>query len=359
MTDRPCYPLWRLAGPAPRVSRRSRDLVRGLLASVVPRRARRVIVILAAPLLAAGCELTEVTVELPADVIVAESQLVLALDLDDDEVSLDAWTLLHRTYQPEGTPSLSGAVITVSGERRNTIRLVEQDSVELCIMPDTAEDFSAEGAACYRAEATPSPFAPGEMLSLQVRAADGRVLTANSRVPGAFLMTGLNHEDGHCRLPPDTNYRMRWTPSDDSWAYLIDARLENLTAAFAPRGINAPDTLYLTGASIGREDTDMVFPRNLGLFDFFDRSEEERDVIRALEDGLPEGSRAEVAVTAIDRNWVNWVRGGNFNPSGQVRIPSVFGEGTGFFGTAIQRRLWIRSSVGGAGEPPLCGPVWN
>lgn len=359
MTGRPCFPPWRLAGPAPRHSRCSRGFSHGLRAPAVPRRARRAIAILAAPLLVAGCELTEVTVELPEDVIVAEAQLVLALDLDDDEVSLDAWTLLHRTYQPERAPSLSGAVITVSGERRNTVHLLEQDSVELCILPDTAEDFSAEGAACYRAEATPAPFAPGEMLSLQVRAADGRVLTANSRVPGAFWMTGLTHRDGHCRLAPDTNYRMRWTPSDDSWAYLIDARLENLTAAFAPRGINAPDTLHLAGASIGREDTDMVFPRNLGLFDFFDSSEDERDVIRALEDGLPEGSRAEVAVTAIDRNWVNWVRGGNFNPSGQVRIPSVFGEGTGFFGTAIQRRMWIRSSEAGPGEPPLCGPVWN
>lgn len=319
----------------------------------------RAIAIVAAALLAAGCELTEVTVELPDDVIVAEAHVVLTLDLDDDEVSMAAWTLLHRTYQPEDAPTLSGAVITVSGEGRDTVRLVEQDSLESCILPDTAEDFSPEGAACYRTEATPSPFAPGEVLALQVRAADGRILTAASPVPGAFAMNGLTQEDGHCRINPDTNYRLRWTPSADSWAYIVDARLEGLTAAFAPRGINAPDTLYLQGVSVGREDTDMVFPRNLGLFDFFDSDEDERDVIRALDNGLPEGARAEVAITAIDRNWVNWVRGGNFNPSGQVRIPSVFGDGTGLFGTAIQRRVWIRASVGGDGEPPLCGLPWN
>ncbi len=319
----------------------------------------RTMAILAAAFLAAGCELTEVTVELPEDVIVAEAHVVLTMDLDDDEVSMAAWTLLHRTYQPEDAPTLSGAVITVAGEGRDTIRLVEQDDLDSCILPDTAEDFSPEGAACYRTEVTPAPFAPGEVLSLRVQAADGRVLTGASPVPGAFSMTGLTQEDGHCRLNPDTNYRLEWTPSDDSWAYIVDARLENLTAAFAPRGINAPDTLYLQGVSVGREDTDMVFPRNLGLFDFFDSDEDERDVIRALDDGLPEGARADVAITAIDRNWVNWVRGGNFNPSGQVRIPSVFGEGTGLFGTAIQRRVWIRASLGGEGEPPLCGLPWN
>ncbi|MDE2795787.1 MAG: hypothetical protein OXL34_13285 [Gemmatimonadota bacterium] len=322
-------------------------------------RRRRAIAILAAPLLAAGCELTEVTVELGDDVIVAEAQVVLTLDHDDDEASLTAWTLLHRTYQPEGAPSLSGAVITVSGEGSETVRLVEQDSVDLCIVPDSTEEFAAEGAACYRAEATPAPFAPGEMLSLNIRAADGRVLTGTSLVPGAFSLTGLTHEDGRCRLQPDTNYRFVWTPSNDSWAYIIDARLEGLAEAFASRGINAPDTLYMVGVSIGREDTDIVFPRNLGVFDFFDSDEDEREVIRALRNGLPEGSRAAVAITAADRNWVNWARGGNFNPSGQVRIPSIFGEGAGMFGTAIQRRVWVRSSPRREGEPPLCGLPWN
>ncbi len=321
--------------------------------------AGRAITIFAVSSLATGCELTEVTVELPDDVIVAEAQVVLTLGHDDDETSLTAWTLLHRTYQPEGAPSLSGAVITVSGEGQNTIRLVEQDSVDLCIVPDSTEDFSTEGAACYRAEATPAPFSPGEVLSLDIRAADGRVLAGTSLVPGAFSLIGLTQRDGQCRLQPDTNYRFVWTPSDDSWAYIVDARLEGLAAAFASRDINAPDTLYMVGISIGREDTDIVFPRNLGVFDFFDSDEDEREVIRALRNGLPEGSRAAVAITAVDRNWVNWARGGNFNPSGQVRIPSIFGEGTGMFGTAIQRRVWVRSSQRGPGEPPLCGLPWN
>ena len=344
MVNVPRFPLWR------------RDPVTPAL---LPRWLGRVIAIVSVSLAAAGCELTEVTVELPPDVIVAEVQVVLTLDLEDDEPSLTAWTLLHRTYQPEGAPSLSGAVVTVSGEEGDTVRLVEQAGIEPCLLPDTVEDFSSPGAACYRAEATPAPFAPGEVLSLQIRAADGRVLTGASLVPGAFSMTGLTQENGQCRMQPDTNNRFQWTPSDDSWAYITDARLEGLAAALASRGINAPDTLYLAGVSIGREDTDIVFPRNLGVFDFFDADEDGREVIRALKMGLPEGTRAGVAVTAVDRNWVNWARGGNFNPSGEVRIPSVFGEGTGMFGTAIQRRVRIRSSLRGEGEPPRCGPVWN
>lgn len=322
------------------------------------RRAGRLAASVAALCLASGCELTEVTVESPDDVIVAESHVVLILDHDDDNASLNSWTLLHRTYQPEDAASLSGAEITVSGEGQRTVRQMERDSVDLCVTPDTTGS-STEGAACYRAYAPSSPFAPGEALDLRVRAADGRVLTGASQVPGAFRMLRLTLRDGQCRLDPDTNYRLRWTPSDDSWAYIIDARLEGLTAALVSRGINAPDTLYLQGVSIGRDDTDMIFPRNLGLFDFFDSTEDERDVIRELRNGLPEGVRAELSVTALDRNWVNWVRGGNFNPSGQVRIPSVFGDGTGMFGTATQRRLWITSSPGGDGEPPLCGPAWN
>lgn len=320
-----------------------------------PRRDGCSIAVIAPLLVLAACELTEVTVEESDDLIVAEAQVVLNLDLEDDETSLTAWTLLHRTFQPEGAPSLSGAVITMAGEGRDTVVLVEQDSVELCIMPDTVEELATGGAACYRAEATPAPFTPGEVLSLNIRSADGRVLTGASRVPGAFSMTGLTQEDGICRLPPDTNYRLRWTPADDAWAYVIDARIENLEEAMASLGINSPDTVYLTGVSIGREDTDIVFPKELGVFDFFEADEDEREVIRVLETGLPEGSRAEVAIGALDRNWVNWARGGDFNPSGQIRIPSVFGDGTGVFATATERRVWIVSSVDGEGEPPQCG----
>ena len=352
--------------PAPRRCRYSRGLLRVLVGARGRNspgiRARGIVHGLpaAALLLPAGCSLTEVEVAVPEDVIVAEVQVVLTLAPDDDLATLTAWAFLHRTYQPEGAPSLTGAVVEVSADRGRVIRLEEQDSVELCVIENPIgrdpieEDFEPDGS-CYRTEMTPAPFAPGDRLSLRVTAPDGRVLTGASRVPGAFSLVGLDQEDGRCRLEPDTGYRFRWSSARGAWAYLADARFEGLTRALAPRGIEAPDTLYLLGLAIGREDTTIVFPRDFGVFEFFGATDEERDVIRELQKGLPEGSSATVAIAAADRNWVNWARGGNFNPSGEVRIPSVFGDGTGVFATGTRRRVWVKSTPEGEGEPPLCG----
>ena len=307
----------------------------------------------------AGCELTEVGIAEPEEVIVAEVQVVLTLAPDTDEMTLNAWALLHRTSEPEGAPSISGSMVEVSADPDRVVRLEEQDSAGLCIVADPLSpqsikvDFS--GAVCYLAEITPAPFAPGERLSLEIIVPNGRVLTGVSRVPGPFSFVGLDHQDGRCRLDPDTNYRFRWTSARDAWAYVADARFEGLADALAPRGVEAPDTLYLLGLSVGRKDTTIVFPREFGVFEFFNATEEQRAVIRELRKGLPEGSSASVAIAAADRNWVNWARGGNFNPSGEVRIPSVFGDGTGVFGTATRRLVWVKSSVAAEGELPLCG----
>ena len=80
------------------------------------------------------------------------------------------------------------------------------------------------------------------------------------------------------------------------------------------------------------------------------------DLLRILDDSLPGGTWTGLAFAATDRNWVNWVRGGSFNPSGTIRIPTVLGDGTGVLGTATQRRLHVRAGPGGDGMPPLCGP---
>ncbi|HAW90536.1 MAG TPA: hypothetical protein DCX61_07725, partial [Gemmatimonadetes bacterium] len=47
---------------------------------------------------------------------------------------------------------------------------------------------------------------------------------------------------------------------------------------------------------------------------------------------------------AVEGNFVNWQRGGNFNPSGQVRVPSLRGDGTGVFGAAVNRGFDVVSS---------------
>lgn len=313
-----------------------------------------------AALFATACEITEVTIAAPEDVIVAEVNVVLDLDPDGDRITLEALAYLHRTQNRSEEDEVSGARVQVSGASGGIVLLAEQDSGAVCLDPpfaigDTLPELRFDVGSCYRARVSPSPFSPGERLELEIVIPDGRTLTAVSRAPGAFSFVGLTHEGGQCRLEPDTNYRFMWTPSEDTWSYVADTRIEGLPEALADRDIEAPDSLYLLGLSIGRDDTDIVFPRQFGFFDFFD--EDSRDLIRALQDGLPEGAWAAISLVAIDRNWTNWVRGGNFNPSGQVRIPSVFGDGTGVFGTAIQRRIRVTSGREGEGGSPLCGPA--
>jgi hypothetical protein len=59
-----------------------------------------------------------------------------------------------------------------------------------------------------------------------------------------------------------------------------------------------------------------------------------------------------VAITAVERNFVNWVRGGSFNPSGTVRVSSIVGDGSGVFGAASTRRFTLISST-----DPTMGPL--
>ncbi|NIR36178.1 MAG: hypothetical protein GWN02_08535, partial [Gemmatimonadetes bacterium] len=95
------------------------------------------------------------------------------------------------------------------------------------------------------------------------------------------------------------------------------------------------DPLYLLGLSVSVADTTITFPSEFGVFNRLDL---DQDVAVRLQRGLPAGVSAEVTITAVDRNYVNWARGGSFNPSGQVRVPSLRGDGTGVFGSTVGRR---------------------
>ena len=123
----------------------------------------------------------------------------------------------------------------------------------------------------------------------------------------------------------------------------------------APLGIDVEsDTLELLGLSISASDTTIVFP---GEFGIFSRFELDQDLATSLQDGLPPGTRAPVMISATDRNYVNWVRGGNFNPSGQVRVPSIRGDGTGVFASTVTRTFEVvvnPTPPGGAFPAPAC-----
>lgn len=312
-----------------------------------------VITAAAAVLLLGGCELTEVTLAESDDVVVAETRLILNLDAGEGALSLNAYAYLHRTLSAARADEVEGATVRVSGASGAVVRLAPEESGDDCLSHDP-ENPNEDVGSCYRAFVSPSPFLPREVVELEVVLADGSTLTASSRIPGAFDFVDLTHDGGHCRLEPDTNYRFGWTEAAGTWSYLSDTWIMGLPEALAGEDVAVPDSLYLTGFGIGQEDTDVLFPGEYGLFDVADDANV--DLLRILDDGLPGGAWARLAFAATDRNWVNWVRGGNFNPSGMIRIPSVFGDGTGFFGTATQRRLHVSAGPDGDGMPPLCGP---
>ena len=315
------------------------------------------LVVLAGTSMLGGCELTEVTVTESDDVVIAEAQLTINQH-GDGGTFLSVYTYLHRTLSGQRPDEVEGAVVRVSGESA-VVHLAAADSGGVCLDlredEDDEEVVEVDVGSCYRASVAPSPFSPGEVLELEVVLREGGTLTGVSQVPDAFEFIGLTHEDGHCRIEPDTNYRFRWTEAAGTWSYLSDTWIEGLPEALAGRDVEVPDSLYLTGFAIGEKDTDILFPGEYGLFDLGEQAN--ADILRILDDGLPAGAWAEVAIAATDRNWVNWARGGNFNPSGIIRIPSVFGDGTGFFGTATQRQLNVIAAPDGTGMPPLCGPA--
>ena len=132
-----------------------------------------------------------------------------------------------------------------------------------------------------------------------------------------------------------------WTPSSGAWAYFAEALANGLDDALQDEGIEVEeDPFYLTGISVSAADTTIRYPAEFGVFD---RASIDTDLAVRLQRGIPDGVITNMAITAVDRNYTNWVRGGNFNPSGQVRIPSVRGEGTGFFGSAVVRAFNIFS----------------
>src|SRR5690606_38046307 len=114
-----------------------------------------------------------------------------------------------------------------------------------------------------------------------------------------------------------TPFEIHWTSSEGAWAYVNETTITGLADALAPEGIEADDPLYLLGLSISGADTTIVFPSEFGVFDRFDL---DQDLAVRLQRGLPDGTEAAVSIAAVERNYVNWARGGSFNPSGQVRV---------------------------------------
>jgi hypothetical protein len=108
--------------------------------------------------------------------------------------------------------------------------------------------------------------------------------------------------------------------------------------------------MLVRGLSISQTDTTLVLPTEFGVFE---RLQYDSDLLLAIKDGFPNGTRMELVLAAADRNWVNSVRGGNFNPSGLIRISTVVGDGVGVFASLNVQHASI--VVRGVSSLPRCG----
>ena len=220
-------------------------------------RLRRWLPVLAALPLLASCELEEVTIVDPEDVVVAEAHLQLGVR-DRDGVAVDRLTVfLHRTLGPGGeSRPVEGARVVVS--RRGDGRSLElaRAPIEFCVVTTPVDG----DGTCHWSPSSAVPFQPGDTLELRVDLADGGVLESLSVVPGDYRLLGV--EDGSsCQVPGGTAAELRWSSAPGAWAYVNETEIRNLTEALAPAGIQVDpedDPLYLLGLSVSAADTTIV-----------------------------------------------------------------------------------------------------
>ena len=283
---------------------------------------------------AAGCELQEITVVDFEDVVVAEVYVTLREAPGANTVT----GFLHGAAaggQPDSRV-FDDAVVRVT-RTDGLVLSLGVAPIDACLesQPDgaTGTCFVADSALAARLQ-------PGDALDLEVTLGSGAGTALGALVlPGGFALSGLG---GQCRLPPDTPLDVSWSRAEGAWAYINETLIEGLGAALAVEGIEAEDPLFLLGLSISASDTTILFPSEFGVFDRFDL---DQDLAVRLQRGLPDQTSATVSIAAVERNYVNWVRGGNFNPSGLVRVSSLRGDAAGVFGGAAVRSFEVISAA--------------
>jgi hypothetical protein len=291
-----------------------------------------------------GCELTEVTLATAEDVIVAE--VILRTGATDVQ-----YAYLHRTTRTNVTGRVDSARVTVVDEATGGALEYEIAAhPSQCVRPRGNEPTTHELGTCYVARNAGGFVRPEERYSLRIGVAD-RVLTGRLQVPGAFQL--LRPPTRACNLNARQLLELSWSRAANAWVYVTDGHFSNLRQALRREGVQVTgnDPVDLTGLSISGTDTTLVFPREIGLFDRF--NEDLHPIVLAIQNGLPADVVVDLTIGAGDRNYVNWVRGGVFNPSGQVRVPSIQGDGTGVFGAIVPVTQQIR--VVNTAGPPSCG----
>jgi hypothetical protein len=280
--------------------------------------------------------LQEVTTAEPEDILVAE------IVLRSDESVQTA--VLQRTTAPPGVQPVSDVNIEVYASDGTTMRFALAP-LQRCIDSPETRDIR-HSVACYVAEGdNVIPIRPGAAYSLRIATDDGRVLTGTTTVPSELQLH--RPAAGTCRLAPDTPLAISWGMAGGAWAYLTEALFVGMQDAMAERGLVVPEEpLRLAGVSVSAADTSIIFPGGFGVFNRFE--EEIAPVLVALQQGMPPAVNTRVTIGAADRNFVNWIRGGNFNPSGPIRVGSIRGDGVGVFGSLTLQRITISTETGAA-----------
>lgn len=292
--------------------------------------------------LLAGCTLTEVGIPEGEDVAVVEA----ILNAGQPTQRL----LLHRSLENgSARPLLADSILLRAPGGRVLRYTLDAENTRPagsnCVTE--ADEATTGGVSCYALPFTPIP---GSSYDLDVFFDGNRRIRGRTQVPGVFQLSGpAGVRAGRCVLPPGTQLELAWTRSPGAWSYLADLEIRGLRNFSGLEGTaSAPDPLNLFGLAISDSDTTLSVPADFGLFQ---SGEIDNRLLRALQNGLPGGVTARVTVAAADRNYVNGVRGGIFNPSGLVRLSSVVGDGTGVFGSVLPRTLLIQVHRGSTGAP--------
>jgi hypothetical protein len=286
-----------------------------------------------AAVLLSGCTIADVAVAPGEDRLVVEA--VLRTDTHTQQI------LLHRAVQGAVAQGEPGAQVVVT--RGDGLQAAFQEAPPAsCYSIDPAyadaDDPIEIRGTCYQATFSYHNWVvPGHTYDLTVRTTRGEVARGRTTIPGMFTIKGMIVSDWQelpripCMLPPSTPLLLTWTQSAGAWGYISPLRIHGLRTVL-PDSFGARDPLQLIGVSVSARDTSLLLPGEFGVFDRFSYNQ---NLLRLLQGGLPRGVMARVVVAAADRNYINGVRGGAFNPSGPIRISSIVGDGVGVFGSLV------------------------
>ena len=286
-----------------------------------------------------ACELEEIQLADSDDVVIAE--IYLRTDL---QVQL---AVLHRTRaSADSTAPVPGARIEVTSASGQVLRFIEAPD-STCLT--TVQRNRITGATCYTSDpAQRFDIRTGQRYTTRIVLPDGGQITGATTVPSDFQM--IRPTNAVCSIPAGTLFDIVWSRSPDAWAYPSETQLRGIRRILEDQYdiIIDREPLRLFGLAVSSTDTTIVFPAEFGLFDRF--NDDLTEALVVIQQGLPEGVVADVVITAADRNYVNWERGGNFNPSGVIRIGNLRGNGAGVFGSLVPKHFQIR--VGSREHPP-------